>query len=634
MDISYKTSGQFEDTRFEKIHNVIFKSSNEASIVVAQEIALLIKEREKKKESCVLGLATGSSPIKVYEELVRLHKEEGLSFADVISFNLDEYYPMNKESIQSYYYFMHEHLFNHIDILPENVHLPDGKVINERMYQHCLNYELKIKNAGGLDFQLLGIGRTGHIGFNEPGSHYNSGTRSVTLDHITRVDAASIFLGIENVPRKAITMGIATVRAAKRIVLLGWGQHKAQIIKETVESEMSSQIPASYLQNHQNITFVLDTEAGSELTRNKTPWLVESSIWTEDLRYKAIVWLCQKTKKTILSLTDKDYNDNGMSDLLAEELSAYDLNILMFNKLQYTITGWPGGKPNAEDSHRPERKEPEKKRVIIFSPHPDDDVISMGGTFDRLVEQGHEVHVAYQTSGNIAVSDQDALKYAEIAKRISPDSQKAQKIIKLLSNKKESSVDAIEVRQLKGQIRRSESYAATRYIGLKDKNVRFLDLPFYETGTIKKEKLSQADIDIIYDLIEEVKPHQIYAAGDLADPHGTHKVCLDALFETLEQIKIKPYMKNCWVWLYRCSWREWDIHEIEMAIPMSPDQVLKKRNAIFCHQSQKDSVMFQGKDTREFWMRAEERNKDTAKKYSTLGLSNYAAIEAFVRYQF
>lgn len=634
MDISYKTSGQFEDTRFEKIHNVIFKSSNEASIVVAQEIALLIKEREKKKESCVLGLATGSSPIKVYEELVRLHKEEGLSFADVISFNLDEYYPMNKESIQSYYYFMHEHLFNHIDILPENVHLPDGKVINERMYQHCLNYELKIKNAGGLDFQLLGIGRTGHIGFNEPGSHYNSGTRSVTLDHITRVDAASIFLGIENVPRKAITMGIATVRAAKRIVLLGWGQHKAQIIKETVESEMSSQIPASYLQNHQNITFVLDTEAGSELTRNKTPWLVESSIWTEDLRYKAIVWLCQKTKKTILSLTDKDYNDNGMSDLLAEELSAYDLNILMFNKLQYTITGWPGGKPNAEDSHRPERKEPEKKRVIIFSPHPDDDVISMGGTFDRLVEQGHEVHVAYQTSGNIAVSDQDALKFAEIAKRISPDSQKAQKIIKLLSNKKESSVDAIEVRQLKGQIRRSESYAATRYIGLKDKNVRFLDLPFYETGTIKKEKLSQADIDIIYDLIEEVKPHQIYAAGDLADPHGTHKVCLDALFETLEQIKIKPYMKNCWVWLYRCSWREWDIHEIEMAIPMSPDQVLKKRNAIFCHQSQKDSVMFQGKDTREFWMRAEERNKDTAKKYSTLGLSNYAAIEAFVRYQF
>lgn len=633
-EITYKPAGQFEETRFEKIHNVIFQDSNEASIEVAQEIAALIREKEKSNKYCVLGLATGSSPIKVYKELVRMHKEEGLSFANVISFNLDEYYPMEKDNIQSYHYFMHQHLFDHVDILPENVHIPNGTIHPDEVHNYCLDYESKIRNSGGIDFQLLGIGRTGHIGFNEPGSHYNSGTRSITLDHITRVDAAHSFLGIENVPRKAITMGIATVRAAKRIVLLAWGQHKAQIIQETIEGEISSEVPATYLQNHQNTTFVLDTEAGSELIRNKAPWLVSSFKWTEELKNKAIVWLCQLTKKTILSLTDKDYNDHGMSGLLAQQGPSYDLNIKMFNKLQHTITGWPGGKPGADDSNRPERAEPAKKKIIIFSPHPDDDVISMGGTFDRLVEQGHEVHIAYQTSGNIAVSDQEALKFAEIAKGLNPNSKEAQKIIEILSNKKENTIDTAEVRQLKGLIRRGESYAATRYIGLEDKYIHFLDLPFYETGKIKKNDLSIADIDIMCDLIDRVKPHQIYAAGDLADPHGTHKVCLDALFEALEVLKVKPYMKDCWVWLYRGAWHEWDLHEIEMAVPMSPDQVLKKRYAIFCHQSQKDGVMFQGDDSREFWMRAEDRNKDTAKKYEELGLASYAAIEAFVRYHF
>ena len=632
-DISYKPVGKFEETRYEKIHNVIFSNSNEASIKVAQEIANLIRKKQASNKSCVLGLATGSSPIRVYEELVRMHNEEGLSFANVITFNLDEYLPMERENRQSYHFFMHEHLFNHIDIPEENINIPDGTVSGESVIQYCLAYEKKIKNSGGLDFQLLGIGRTGHVGFNEPGSHYNSGTRVITLDHITRVDAAPAFLGIENVPRKAITMGIATVLSAKRIVLLGWGQNKAEIIKKTVEGDISSHVPATYLQKHDNCTFVLDVGAGTELTRNKTPWLVDESLkWTEDLTAKAIVWLCNETGKSILSLTDKDYNDNGMSGLLALE-DSYDLNIKMFNRLQHTITGWPGGKPNADDTHRPERALPATKRVIIFSPHPDDDVISMGGTFDRLIEQGHDVHVVYQTSGNIAVSDTEALKFAEIAKRIAP-SKEAQTIIDSIKTKKESSFDSLEIRSLKGNIRRGESYAAVRYLGLDDANVHFLDLPFYETGTIKKKNLSDDDINLVMDIITEIKPHQIYAAGDLADPHGTHKVCLDAVFEAMERLKEEPFTKDCWLWLYRGAWHEWDINEIEMAVPMSPDQVLKKRYAIFCHQSQKDGVMFQGDDSREFWMRAEERNKDTALRYRALGLSDYAAMEAFVRHKF
>ncbi|WP_339839906.1 glucosamine-6-phosphate deaminase [uncultured Maribacter sp.] len=632
IDIGHQPIGQFEETRFEKIHNVIFQDSNKASIEVAQEIASLIKKRQGQKRNCVLGLATGSSPIRVYEELVRMHKEEGLSFKNVVTFNLDEYLPMEPNNIQSYFYFMHEHLFNHVDIPEKNIHIPDGTVSNQDTTAYCLSYERKIKENGGLDFQLLGIGRTGHIGFNEPGSHFNSGTRVITLDHITRVDAAPSFLGIDNVPRKAITMGISTVRKAKRIVLLGWGQNKAEIIKKTIEGEVSSHVPATYLQNHDNCTFVLDTGAGSELTRNKTPWLVDACKWNEDLKAKAMVWLCETTGKTILSLTDKDYNDNGMADLLALE-DSYDLNIKMFNKLQHTITGWPGGKPNADDTHRPERATPAKKRVIIFSPHPDDDVISMGGTFDRLVEQGHDVHIVYQTSGNIAVSDTDARKYAEIAMQIHP-SDEAEKIIKSITEKNETQIDSAEVRNLKGKIRRGESYAATRYMSLQDEKVHFLDLPFYETGTIKKKNLSEEDIALVVDIIEKIKPHQIYAAGDLADPHGTHKVCLDAVFSACEQLKSESYMKDCWVWLYRGAWHEWDINEIEMAVPMSPGQVLKKRHAIFCHQSQKDGVMFQGDDSREFWMRAEERNRNTANKYKALGLSSYAAMEAFVRHKF
>ncbi|MDT0553196.1 glucosamine-6-phosphate deaminase [Urechidicola vernalis] len=633
-NINYKPAGQFEDTRFEKIHNVIFSSSDEASICVAHEIADLIKSKQAKNEVCVLGLATGSSPIRVYEELVRMHKEEGLSFSNVVSFNLDEYYPMEKNSIHSYHYFMHEHLFNHIDIPAENVNIPSGTVSTEELHQYCIDYDLKINDYGGLDFQLLGIGRTGHIGFNEPGSHYNSGTRSITLDHITRVDAAPSFLGIDNVPKKAITMGIGTVKKAKRIVLLGWGANKASILKETIEGEISSEVPATYLQEHHNTTFVINKEASEELTRFKTPWLVGPCIWDDEIIGKAIVWLCEVTGKSILRLTDKDYNDNGMSNLLAEGGSAYDLNIKMFNQLQHTITGWPGGKPNADDTSRPERAQPEKKRVIIFSPHPDDDVISMGGTFDRLVEQGHDVHVVYQTSGNIAVSDEEALKFAEVMKDISPNNGISDSIIESINRKTTKYEDHIDVRNLKGLIRRRESLAATRFVGVPDENIHFLDLPFYETGTVKKNPVGEADIEIVANKIDEIKPHQIYAAGDLADPHGTHKVCLDAIFAALENLKHNDYMNDCWVWLYRGAWHEWDIHQIEMAVPMSPDQVLKKRKAIFYHQSQKDGVMFQGSDTREFWVRAEDRNSDTAKKYQSLGLADYAALEAFKRYHF
>lgn len=631
----HQSIGKYEDTRYEKIHNITYNSSQLASVLVAQEIAQLIKEKQQEETFCVLGLATGSSPIKVYEELVRMHKKEGLSFYNVITFNLDEYYGMDKNNIQSYFYFMHEHLFNHIDIPPENINIPDGNIAPDKLQQYCIDYEMKIKKLGGLDFQLLGIGRTGHIGFNEPGSHLNSETRLITLDHITRVDAASSFFGIENVPRKAITMGIGTVKNAKRIVLLAWGVNKSNIIKKTIEGTVSSNVPASYLQDHNNTTFILDQEAAANLTRIKTPWLVTSCDWDIKLKLKAVVWLSNLLKKPILKLTDKDYNNNGMSELLMQEGTAYDLNIKMFNKLQNTITGWPGGKPNADDTKRPERAEPSKKRVLILSPHPDDDVISMGGTFDRLIKQGHEVHIAYQTSGNIAVSDEEALKFAEVSMEINVDSKKVKDIIKFIKNKKRNeSIDSLEVRHLKGTIRKRESLAATRYLGLLDENVHFLNLPFYETGTIKKGNLKEEDIAIMTSLIERIKPHQIYAAGDLADPHGTHKVCLDALFKALEVLKKEKYMNECWVWLYRGAWHEWELYEIEMAVPLSPDQILRKRHAIFYHQSQKDGVMFQGDDTREFWVRVEDRNRLTAKKYNDFGLADYAAIEAFKRYYF
>jgi len=630
MIINYKSPGTLEQTRFEKIHSIIFDDSNNASKIVANEIATLIKKKQKKNQNCVLGLATGSSPISVYNELVRMHKEDGLSFSNVISFNLDEYFPMKNDNIQSYHHFMSVHLFSHVDIKSENIFIPKGDLLNDEVNDHCQKYDQKISDLGGIDFQLLGIGRTGHIGFNEPGSNYDSLTRRVHLNYITRNDARKSFYGIENVPTTAITMGIKTIRKSKRIVLLAWGQNKSSVIKKAIENEVDSNIPASFLQKHSNVTFVLDNSSSSELTRIKSPWKVGSCNWNNELKAKAVIWLCDITKKSILKLTESDYNENNLSELLLHQ-TTYEINLEIFNKLQRTITGWPGGKPNFEDTYRPERSNPSKKRVLIFSPHPDDDVISMGGTFDRLVSQGHEVHVAYQTSGNIAVSNSDVLKYVEVYESFSNKKDKELTSIlkfnnEILNNKK--------IRKIAGLIREKESLGATRFVGIPDSNVHFLKLPFYETGSVKKSIPSASDKEIMSNIISEIKPHQIYVAGDLADPHGTHKVCLDIFFDVLQNLKTEKFMKDCWVWLYRGAWHEWEVHEIDMSVPMSPNQVLRKRKAIFYHQTQKDNVMFQGNDNREFWVRTEDRNLAIAKKFRDIGMPDYAAIETFKRYHF
>jgi glucosamine-6-phosphate deaminase len=629
-------------TAFEKIPVKIFDTSEHASKFVADAIAAVIRSKEKEKKPCVLGLATGSTPTRVYAELVRMHKEEGLSFKNVHSFNLDEYYPIKPDALQSYVRFMGEHLFNHIDIPKANIHIPEGTLSREKVAEFCRAYEKQIDDLGGIDIQVLGIGRTGHIGFNEPGSSEKSLTRLVTLDQVTRIDAASDFFGEENVPRKAITMGVGSILKARKVYMMAWGEGKAGVIKKAVEGPISDQIPSSFLQKHNDCLVVLDAAASSELVRKKTPWLLESLDWDDRLIRKAVVWLCQKVKKPALKLTNHDYMENGMGDIITEYGSAYKVNIRVFNDLQHTITGWPGGKPNADDSNRPERAQPFPKRVIIFSPHPDDDVISMGGTFIRLVDQGHEVHVAYQTSGNIAVFDDDAIRFADFVRDFNEqfglsksDGEKFYKtIVQSLESKGPGQVDSKDVLTVKGLIRRGEAKAGGRYVGIPDEQMHFLDMPFYETGAVKKKPLGEEDIKLIVDLLLEVKPHQVYAAGDLSDPHGTHRVCLAAIFEALRRLKDESWMKDCWVWLYRGAWQEWDIDQIEMAVPLSPDELMRKRRAVFKHQSQKDSAMFPGSDKREFWMRAEDRNHATADAYNKLGLAEYEAMEAFVRYKF
>jgi glucosamine-6-phosphate deaminase len=629
-------------TAFEKVPVKIFKGSTEASEFVAKEIAALIKTRIAEGKNCVLGLATGSTPTRVYAELVKMHKTEGLSFKNVHTFNLDEYYPMQPDSIQSYVRFMNEHLFNHIDIPKNQIHIPDGTLTKERIAEFCKDYEKKIDDLGGIDIQVLGIGRTGHIGFNEPGSTEKSFTRLVTLDQVTRIDAASDFFGEENVPRKAITMGVGSILKAKRVIMMAWGEGKAKVISKAVEGPITDQIPSSFLQKHNNCLVVLDDAASSELVRVKTPWILDSIEWNDTLIRKAVVWLCQTINKPVLKLTNHDYMEHGMGDIITEFGSAYQVNIKVFNYLQHTITGWPGGKPNADDTYRPERAKPFPKRVIIFSPHPDDDVISMGGTFIRLVDQGHEVHVAYQTSGNIAVFDDDAVRFADFVRDanqqfgFSKDEGEKfyKKIVQSIKKKGPGQNDSPEVLAIKGLIRRGEAKAGGRYVGIPDEQMHFLDMPFYETGAVKKKPLGEDDIKVTMDIIEKIKPHQIYAAGDLSDPHGTHRVCLAAVMEAVNRLKKNDWMKDCWVWLYRGAWQEWDIDQIEMAVPLSPEELMRKRRAVFKHQSQKDSAMFPGSDKREFWMRAEDRNHATAHAYNALGLAEYEAMEAFVRHKF
>lgn len=629
-----------EQKKFERINTIIHENSQEASYYVAKEIISLVLKRQEEGKKMILGLATGSTPIKVYDYLVQAHKEQGVSFSNVISFNLDEYFPMNAESIHSYVRFMREHLFDHLDIPAHQINIPDGQQNKESVRAYCQNYEQKIIDAGGIDIQILGIGRTGHIGFNEPGSSLKSKTRLVRLDRITRLDAASDFFGKENVPSKAITMGVGTIMGAKRIILMAWGEGKANIIKQAVEGPIQESVPATFLQNHQNCDFIIDRAAATSLTREATPWLVGDCDWTEGLIKKATIWLSETRNKAVLKLTNEDYNEYGMGSLIAEIGSAEELNVKIFNQLQQTITGWPGGKPLADDTKRPERANPFPKKSIVFSPHPDDDVISMGGTLLRLVDQGHEVHVAYQTSGNIAVFDDEVIRFLDFATDIQEDNDTLQKqfqeVKTFLSNKSPGEVDQPIIQKFKGLIRKGEAMAACRYCGVKEANAHFQNLPFYETGTVKKNPYSEKDIALTYDLLNRIKPQQIFTAGDLSDPHGTHRVCLDIIFATIDKLVADKvsWINDCYVWLYRGAWQEWDIADMEMAVPIGPKDMIRKRNAIFKHQSQKDAAMFPGSDEREFWQRAEDRNRETAKKYNALGLAEYEAMEGFVRYKF
>ncbi len=632
----------YPSTKFEKLKVTVFGTGSEASIEIAREIAELIQLRQKKGGKAVLGLATGATPIGVYKELVRLHREEGLSFENVITFNLDEYYPIGPESVQSYDFYMRHHLFNHIDIPKENIHIPQGDIPEGLVHDHCMEYERKIDDAGGIDIQILGIGRTGHIGFNEPGSPHNSETRLVKLDPVTISDAKREFIKEEFVPRRAMTMGIRSIFKARDIYLLAWGERKAEVVRKAVEGEITDEIPASFLQNHPNVHIVLDKWASEELSRFKTPWLTGLCEWDNKLTKRAVIWLSQKLKKPVLKLTDEDYKGNELGELIPYPEASQELNVRIFNELQHTITGWPGGKPGTDDTHRPERALPAQKRVIIFSPHPDDDVISMGGTLLKLVEQGHEVHLAYQTSGNNAVFDDDALRFAQfasdIAEALSPDDIELSKLYKsideVLVAKKQGEHDPQIIKLIKGLIRKGEASAAGRYCGVAEKNIHFLNLPFYNIPELDERAISDKDIDVILSLIREIKPHQIFAAGDLKDPHGTHKLCLDTIFSALNKAKSDEWTKDCYLWLYRGAWHEWKAEEIEMAVPLSPIDVMKKRRAIFKHQSQKDTPVFPGEDKREFWQRAEDRNQQTARIYDLLGLTEYEGMEAFVRYHF
>ena len=627
----------------EKISCRIFERASQASVAAAGEIAALIRSRAAEGRQCVLGLATGSSPVGVYDELVRLHREEGLSLANVVTFSLDEYYPMQPGELQSYVRFIHEHLIDHVDIDSANVHIPDGTIPKEDVLEHCRQYEQQIRDAGGIDLQLLGVSRTGHIACNEPGSKQSTRTRMITLDRVTRMDAASDFFGAENVPRHAITMGVATILEARRVLLLAFGEGKAPIIAKTVEGEASSSVPASFLQNHLAAEVFLDDAAASGLTRIHSPWLIGPINWNEEITRRAVITLADRVGKPILKLTEADYNEEGFQDLLAQHGRAYDINLRVFRHLQATITGWPGGKPEhaKQVGDRPgDRDDIFPKRIVVFSPHPDDDVISMGGTLIRLVDQGHDMHIAYQTSGNIAVFDDDALRFAEFAAdfcrefeiRAEGLDQLESHVDEFLRNKRSGQVDSDEVQRIKALIRRGEAKEGARCCGVPEKNLAFLNLPFYQTGRVKKRPLGDEDVRITVDLLREIQPHQIYAAGDLSDPHGTHRTCLAAILQACLQCRDEPWYQDCAVWLYRGAWQEWATHQIEMAVPLSPQEVERKRAAIFKHESQKDRALFPGLDMREFWQRAEARNAETARRYDALGLAEYEAIEGFVRW--
>ena len=633
-----------ELTRREKINTDIFASIEEGAKSIANSIEAEIKNKQREGRYCVLGMGTGLSLTPVFQELIRKYKEEKLSFKNVVVFNAYEYFPLTKDNKNSSIAQLKERFLDHVDIDPQNVFSPDGAISQDSVQEYCRLYEQRIKTFGGIDIMLLGIGRIGNIATNEPGSSITSTSRLILIDAISREEMTMSFGTGEPVPPCSITMGVSTILSARKIFLTAWGDEKADIIEQTVEGKCSDAIPASFLQTHNDAHVVIDLAAAGKLTRIVHPWLVTSCKWTDKLVRSALVWLCQLTHKPILKLTNKDYNENGLSDLLALYGSAYDANIKVFNDLQHTITGWPGGKPNADDTYRPERAKPFPKRVIVFSPHPDDDVISMGGTIRRLVKQGHEVHIAYETSGNIAVGDEEVTRFMHFINGFNQlfegdkdevIKNKYKEIKEFFANKKEGDMDTLDIRTIKGLIRRGEARTACTYNQIPLDRVHFLDLPFYESGKIEKLPMTEKDVEIVRNLIQTVKPHQIYVAGDLADPHGTHRKCTDAVLAAidLEKEAGAEWLKDCRIWMYRGAWAEWEIENIEMCVPMSPEELRAKRNSILKHQSQMESAPFLGNDERLFWQRAEDRNRGTAKLYDDLGLACYEAMEAFVEYK-
>ena len=610
---------------YERIPAQIFEDEDVASADLADEI---IRAINGSYGTFRLGMTTGTSPVTLYRELVRRHRAGDVSFADVEIFSIDEYYPAPAPS-QSRNARLYEEFISQIDVKPGNVHIPRHDEPRESVTEANATFD---KMAKGMDFLVLGVGEKGQLGFNEAGSSEKSRTRTVLLSYNSRKRQSQNFNGnIDETPRTAITMGLATMLTAKRIAMIAWGEDKAEIVRKVVEGNITSECPASYLQKHENISFYVDENSASLLTRNVAPWLVGPCEWTPKFVRKAVVWLCEQVHKPILKLTQGDYLSNGLGELL-EQIDSYDqINIKVFNDLQHTISGWPGGKPNADDSTRPVPSSPFPKRVVVFSPHPDDDVISMGGTFIRLVEQGHDVHVAYETSGNVAVHDDVVLQHMDAVRELGFE-DRFDEVRQIIASKKAGEPEPRALLELKGAIRRSEAKAAVRSFGLNDEtNAHFLNLPFYETGGIKKGQRTQKDIDIIISLLQQVKPHQIYLAGDLADPHGTHRVCTEAVLEALNQLQGEAWLSECHVWLYRGAWMEWELGKVDMAVPLSPDEVIKKRHAIYRHLSQKDIVPFPGEDSREFWQRAEERTQNTARQYDELGMAEYQAIEVFVK---
>ena len=625
-------------TREENVYTRIFETANDGGKYLADCIVRYIKRYVAEKGKCVLALGAGVSAHIVYAELIKMHKEGKVDFKDVIVYNISEFFPLLPDG-PSTFKRLKEVFLDQVDIKPENVRTFNPAVTKENMYEYCKDYEDSIAAEGGIDVTVCEIGAIGSLAFNEPGSAASSLCRLVLLGSEARHNISSDYK-CDTIPTTAITLGIANLLSAQRVLTMAWGENNAAIIKKTVEEPASTAVPASFLQDHPHAKVVVDLPAAEDLTRISQPWKVTSCEWNDKLIRRAIVWLCNMTSKPILKLTDKDYNDWGLGELLALFGSAYNVNIKIFNDLQHTITGWPGGKPNADDTYRPERANPYPKRVIVFSPHPDDDVISMGGTLKRLVDQKHDVHVAYETSGNIAVGDEDMMRYFLMMDKISPMfnfntpgyEKLSEEVRDFVAAKKSGDMDTKEIREIKTMIRQAEATIACNYIGVKPQNIHFLRLPFYETGTIKKGDLSEADIEIVKKLLEDVKPHEIFVAGDLADPHGTHRVCTDAVLAALYELRDEEWMKDCRIWMYRGAWAEWEIDHIEMAVPISPEELRFKRNSILKHQSQMENAPFLGDDDRLFWQRAEDRNRATAQLYESLGLASYEAMEAFVEY--